>query len=92
MAARRSWVVYVDDDRQLIDNESYAGKYNALNGNPDIMSVFFKEALAFSFAKHIAEKYPGKDVHVYKQTFAFTTQAKPVETKQWNDYGELVPL
>jgi len=92
MATRRSWVVFVDDSSQLEHDNDFPGKLNPYNGKKEILSVFIKESIALQYAKYIAERFPGKDVHVYKQTFCFSSQSKPVETKQWNDNGELVPL
>lgn len=89
--ARRSWTVFIDDVNYLRNDDEFSGKVNITRENYQILSVFFREAHAIAYAKQIAERYPGKDVHVYKQSQAFTAMAKPVESKKWTDDGELVP-
>jgi hypothetical protein len=88
--ARRSWVVFIDDNAYLTNDDEFAGKVN-FRDNKEILSVFFREAQALAYAKVIAERYPGKDVHVYKQFHAYSSLPKPVESKQWTDDGQLIP-
>lgn len=87
---RRSWVVFIDDNAYLMNDDEFTGKVN-FRDNREILSVFFREALALAYAKTIAERYPGKDVHVYKQYHAYSSQPKPVESKRWTDDGQLIP-
>lgn len=87
---RRSWVVFIDDNAYLMNDNEFAGKVN-FRDNREILSVFFREAHALAYAKTIAERYPGKDVHVYKQYHAYSSQPKPVESKRWTDDGQLIP-
>lgn len=87
---RRSWVVFIDDNAYLMNDDEFAGKVN-FRDNREILSVFFREAHALAYAKTIAEHYPGKDVHVYKQYHAYSSQPKPVESKRWTDDGQLIP-
>ena len=92
MAARRSWVVFVDNGDFLHQDRDYNGKYNIFSQeNNDLFSLFFKEVQAIEYAKYIATKYPGRDVHVFKQSFGYTCQPKPVEFKQWTDDGKFIP-
>jgi len=88
--ARRSWAVFIDDPAYLRDDDEFAGKVNNID-NREILSVFFREAHALAYAKTIAERYPGKDVHIYKQYHAYSSQPKPVESKKWTDDGQLIP-
>lgn len=92
MGARRSWVVMVDDTNNLQSDDYFSGKVNPISKNNEILSVFFRESHAHSYAQHIASKYPGKDVHIYVQSMCYSTQPKPVETKQWTPDGQLIPL
>lgn len=87
---RRSWVVFIDDNAYLMNDDEFTGKVN-FRDNREILSVFFREAFALAYAKTIAERYPGKDVHVYKQYHAYSSQPKPVESKRWTDDGQLIP-
>lgn len=87
---RRSWVVFIDDNAYLMNDNEFTGKVN-FRENREILSVFFREAHALAYAKTIAERYPGKDVHVYKQYHAYSSQPKPVESKRWTDDGQLIP-
>ena len=90
--ARRSWVVFIDNQDYLDNDREFAGKVNVSRDNSHILSVFFRETHAMNYAKTIAERYPGKDVHVYRAYQAFSAVAKPVEAKQWTDDGQLIPL
>ena len=90
MAARRSWIVLVDNADQLSQCESYSGRYQPYKDN-FITSIFFREAHAESFAKSIASKYPGKDIHVFKQSHGYTAQPQPVQSKIWTEDGQFIP-
>ncbi len=90
MAARRSWCVLVDDGDRLYGCDHYSGRYFPHNDNM-ILSVFFREAHAEAFARQIAQKYPGKDVHVFSQQYGFTAQPRPVEAKTWTPDGQFIP-
>lgn len=89
MAARRSWCVLVDDHRQVFQDDTYAGKYNPTQ--PDILSVFFRESQANDFAIQIANKYPGKDVHVFKQSYGYSSQPTTPIVKEWTEDGHFLP-
>lgn len=89
--ARRSWVVFVDDNKFLRNSDEWAGKVDPSGDNKEVLSVFFRETHALAYAQEIASRYPGKDIHVYKQYSAFSCQPRPVETKQWTEDGQLLP-
>lgn len=91
MSVRRSWVVFIDDEQALSSDDTWSGKVNIRDKNPNILSVFFREAHALAYAQAISSFYPKREVHVYKQYRCYSTQPKPVETKIWTDTGELIP-
>lgn len=89
MAARRIWCVLVDDHRQQFQDDTYAGKYNP--AHTDILGVFFRESQANDYALQIANKYPGKDVHVFKQAFGYSSQPTSPTFKEWTEDGHFLP-
>jgi len=94
MAARRAWVVFIDDSRQLEQDQDINGmwKTNTFEPSRRYLSVFFREAQATEAAKYLANQHPGKDVHVLKQIFGYCSQAKPVEYKEWTEDGTFLPV
>lgn len=92
MAARRAWVVFIDDQNKLQQDYDLGNMYMPLEESKRLLSVFFRESHAVEAAKYLASQYPGKDVHVLKQTLGFSCQPKPVETKEWTDDGHFLPI
>lgn len=94
MAARRAWVVLVDDHRRLyqMDHDYVGGMFIPLDHDKEVLTVYFRENQAIEAAHHLAQKYPGKDVHVLKQTFGFSSQATTPVHKQWTDEGHFIPV
>lgn len=92
MRARRSWVVFVDHDEHIWCPEDIPGRYVANKHlDPKILSITFSLEDANHIATQLAEQFPGKDVHVYKQLHGFSSQPKPAESKIWTDRGEYIP-
>lgn len=89
--ARRSWVVFVDDDRDLQGCDEFTGKYSIRTGNTNKLCVFFRESQATAYAATIATRYPGKEVHIFVQHMAYSSQPRPPEVKMWTKEGELLP-
>lgn len=92
MAARRAWVVFVDDGGHLQQDYDLGNMYIPIEEHRRLLSVFFRETHAIEAAKYLATQYPGKDVHVLKQTIGFSCQPKPVEHKEWTDEGHFIPV
>ena len=92
MRARRSWIVFIDDDPHIYCPEDLPGRYIVdKHVDTKILSIMFD----FNDAKHIAQRlsqqFPGKDVHVYQQILGYTSQPQPVQSKIWTDKGEYIP-
>jgi hypothetical protein len=83
-------MVFVDHGDAIVSCDNYSGRYKQYKDEM-ILSVFFREAHAEAFAKAIASKYPGRDVHVFKQSHGYTATPSPVSTKVWTDDGQFIP-
>lgn len=93
MAARKAWVVFVDNQNYLTQDHDIGNMYMPYGEeHRRLLSVFFRETHAIEAAKYLATQYPGKDVHVLKQTIGFSCQPKPVEHKEWTDEGHFIPV
>lgn len=93
MAARRAWVIFIDSTNNFVQSDTVGGMYTPYRDeNKELLSVFFRESQAIEAAKYLATQYPGKDVHVLKQTLGFSCQSKPVEYKEWTEDGHFVPV
>ena len=92
MAARKAWVVFIDSPDHLFSDHQIQGKYNQPEESTDFFSVFFRENQAIEWAKMAAIRYPGKDVHVLKQAYGFSSQPRPPEHKEWDAEGRFVPV
>lgn len=94
MAARRAWVVFVDDGKHLEGDHDVGGMYKPLSNeiSRQYLSVFFREHSAIDAAKYLAQKNPGKDVHILRQSIGFCCQSKPMEQKEWTEDGAFVPV
>lgn len=89
--ARKLWAVVIEDLDHFEYTEQYRDQYIPSKGREELLSIFFTEKSAKDSARHLAEKYPGKEVHVLKQTYGFAAQATPVEEKIWTEQGNYVP-
>lgn len=92
MAARKSWVVFVDNQNKLIQDSAYGGMYHFQEQDSNHLGVFFRESHAIEAAKYLAAQNPGRDVHVFKQSIGFSSQPGPTQQKEWTDEGQYVPV
>lgn len=89
--ARKLWVVVVEDFDHMIQHDMYRDQYVSSDRDPNIMSVFLRKTSADQAARDLAMRHPGKDVHVFEQTYGFTAPARPVESKIWTEDGNFIP-
>lgn len=89
--ARELYVVFVEDFDDLYTTDRYSGGYITNDRTHELLSVYLHKTQADSAAKDLAIRYPGKDVHVLKQTYGFIAPARPVETKIWTADGKYIP-
>lgn len=89
--ARRLWTVVIDDFDRLWRDDNIDGKFNVLEKDIDTVSIYLTEARAIAGAKRLAQKYPGKEVYVLKQSNGFFSQPTEPQYKEWTADGQYVP-
>lgn len=89
--ARRCWIVFVDNQRNLYESNLNGGGYIGSDRDTEQFSVFFKESQASAAAQVLSKKNPGYEVYILEQKSGYCSQPKPPELKLWTSDGQYIP-